>query len=159
VRGLKYKTKISLTTMANNQQLQMSAQAAALVEKFYMLTPEVQQKVAGFYRQQLRVLDPKCDADTAIQPNQPTPPAPEPTKTQVAVAFKGENLNPEERATIMQKVGVQETPDQASSAPPIKTASDGKKNGTNGSKAKLGDAGAAGGTKFSTQLTQAGNKK
>lgn len=158
VRGLKFKTKISLTTMANNQQLQMSAQAAALVEKFYMLTPEVQQKVAGFYRQQLRVLDPKCDADTAIQPNQPTPPAPEPTKTQIAVAFKGENLNPEERSTIMGKVGVQETPEQAASAPPIKTATDSKK-GANGSTAKLGNAGPAGGTKFATQLTQAANKK
>ncbi len=160
VRGLKFKTKISLTTMQNNQQLQMSAQAAALVEKFYMLTPEVQAKVAGFYRQQLRVLDPKCDADAAIQPNAPQGPVEEPTKTSVTVAFKGENLNPEERAQIMtEKVGVQETPEQAAKAPPIKTGEGAKKDKTNGSTQKLGDAGPAGGTKFSSQLTQAGNKK
>ena len=71
VRGLKFKTKIELSTLKNNQQLQTSAQAAALVEKFYMLDPMVQQKVAGFYRQQLRVLDPKADADATIQPLDP----------------------------------------------------------------------------------------
>ncbi len=157
VRGLKFKTKISLTTMANNQQLQMSAQAAALVEKFYMLTPEVQQKVAPFYRQQLRVLDPKCDAEAAIQPNAPQPPAEEPTKTAVSVTFKGENLSPLERSALFtEKLGVQETPEQAGKAPAIKTA-DGK-NGSNGSTQKLGQSAAAG-TKFSAQLTQAGNKK
>ncbi len=159
VRGLKFKTKISLTTMANNQQLQMSAQAAALVEKFYMLTPEVQQKVAPFYRQQLRVLDPKCDAETAIQPNAPQPPAEEPTKTAVSVTFKGENLSPVERAQIMtEKVGVQETPEQAAKAVPIATGDGEKKNGSNGSTQKLGQSAAAG-TRFSSQLTQAGNKK
>lgn len=71
VRGLKFKTKIELTTLKNNQQLQMSAQAAALVEKFYMLLPEVQQRVVGFYRSQLRVLDPKADADTVLAPMAP----------------------------------------------------------------------------------------
>lgn len=163
VRGLKFKTEISLTSMANNQQLQMSAQAAALVEKFYMLTPEVQQKVAGFYRQQLRVLDPKADAETAIQPNVPQPTAPEePTKKGITVAFKGENLNPIERVKVMEQIGVSETPEQAASAPPVKTEGEGGKDGkkkTNGSTQKLGDAGPAGGAKFSTQLTQAGNKK
>ncbi len=84
----------------------------------------------------------------------------EPTKTSVTVAFKGENLNPEERAQIMtEKVGVQETPEQAAKAPPIKTGEGAKKDKTNGSTQKLGDAGPAGGTKFSSQLTQAGNKK
>ncbi len=159
VRGLKFKTKISLTSMANNQQLQMSAQAAALVEKFYMLTPEVQQKVAGFYRQQLRVLDPKCDAEAAIQPNAPQPPAPDPTKTAISVTVKGENLSPLERATIMGKVGVQETPEQAAGAPAVKTGdSKNGKNGSNGSTHKLGESGAAN-TRFASQLTQAGNKK
>lgn len=71
VRGLRFKTKIELTTMKNMQQLQMSAQAAALVEKFYLLAPEIQMKVAGFYRAQLRILDPKADADTTIQPMPP----------------------------------------------------------------------------------------
>lgn len=68
VRGLRFKTKIELTTFKNNQQLQMSAQAAALVEKFYALDPIIQMRVAPFYRQQLRVLDPKADADLTIQP-------------------------------------------------------------------------------------------
>lgn len=158
VRGLKFKTKISLTSMANNQQLQMSAQAAALVEKFYMLTPEVQAKVAPFYRQQLRVLDPKCDADAAIQPNAPAAPEKEPTKTAVSVSIKGENLSPLERAALFtEKLGVAETPAQAGKAPAVKTG-EGATKKTNGSTQKLGQS-AAVGAKFSSQLTQAGNKK
>jgi len=159
VRGLKFKTKISLTSMANNQQLQMSAQAAALVEKFYMLTPEVQAKVAPFYRQQLRVLDPKCDADTAIQPNAPQGEPEEPTKKAITVAFKGENLTPVERVSLMGQVGVQETVGEAAKAPVPQTEGGGAtKKKTNGSTQKLGQS-AATGTKFSSQLTQAGNKK
>ncbi len=154
VRQLKYKCTIELTTMRDNMSLQMSAQASALVEKFYLLSPAVQVKVAPFYRQQLRVLDPKADVDLAIQPDQPQPQEPE-TKTAVTVAFKGELLNPEERAAAMEKLGVQETPEQAATAPKPPTTN-GSKNGTT---RKLGDSGAAGSTRFSTQLTQAGNKR
>jgi len=68
VRGLKFKTKITLSTLKNNQQLQMSAHAAALVEKFYMLPPVVQARVVAFYRQQLRILDQKADADQVLVP-------------------------------------------------------------------------------------------
>lgn len=68
VRGLKFKTKITLSTLKNNQQLQMSAQAAALVEKFYMLPTVVQGRVVAFYRQQLRILDQKADADQVLVP-------------------------------------------------------------------------------------------
>lgn len=71
VRGLRYKAKIELTTMKNNQQLQMSAQAAALVEKFYALMPEVQIRVVTFYRRQLRVLDPETDPVQVIVPIMP----------------------------------------------------------------------------------------
>lgn len=71
VRGLKFKTQIVLSTVKNNQTLQQSAQAAALVEKFYMLPPPVQIRVVQFYRQQLRVLDPKADADTVLIPLTP----------------------------------------------------------------------------------------
>ncbi len=160
VRGLKFKCEITLTTMKNNTQLQMSAQAAALVERFYMLAPSVQAKVAPFYRQQLRVLDPACDANLAIQPETPQPaPTEEPTKTGVNVTIKGENLNPEERAAIMAKVGVNETPAQIAANPPPVQKKEGEKPKTNGSAAKLGDGGPAAGTKFSTQLTQAGNRK
>lgn len=154
VRGLKFKCEIMLTTMKNNTQLQMSAQAAALVERFYMLTPAVQQKVAPFYRQQLRVLDPACDANVAIQPITPEPAQPEQTKTAVTVAIKGENLNPEERAVIMGKVGVEETPASLAASPPPSVKPE-----TNGSKAKLGDGGALAKTPHMAQLTQAGNKK
>jgi hypothetical protein len=75
VRGLKFKVKIELTTHKNQQMLQMSAQATALVEKFYMLLPEVQAKVAPLYRDQLRILSPKSDADVLIQPMAPMPPS------------------------------------------------------------------------------------
>jgi hypothetical protein len=142
VRGLKFKCVIELTTLKDNTALQMSAQAAALVEKFYLLPPTVQEKTAPFYRQQLRVLDPKCDADTAIQPEQPQP-AEEPTKTSVGVTAKLELLTPEERAQVISKLGVQETPAQAAKAPKPATAG-----------SKLGKAGPGGSTPFASQLTQ-----
>jgi len=146
VRGMKYRTEIELTTMRNNTQLQMSAQAAALVEKFYLLSPEVQARVAPFYRQQLRILDTKADADLAIQPITPQPPQSEPPKLGVTVAIKGENLSPLEREQLIEKMGVQEPS-------PSKIPTD------NGTQAKLGDAGSVGGTNQSAQLTQMINKK
>lgn len=68
VRGLKFKAKIELGSTRDKQQIQMSAAAAALVEKFYMLDPMVQQRVVSFYQQQLTILEPKADAKTVIQP-------------------------------------------------------------------------------------------
>lgn len=156
VRGLKFKAKIELTTMRNNAQLQMSAQAAALVEKFYMLSPDVQQRVAPFYRQQLRILDQKADADQAIQPITPQEPAPEQPKSAVNVSAKLELLTPEERQQIMDKIGVIEKLPVNAPRPVSKSASD---DGTNGSQAKLGDAGSNGGGTMSSQLTQLANKK
>lgn len=129
VRGLKMKCVIEMTAMKNNHQLQMSAQAAALVEKFYMLTPEVQAKVVGFYRRQLRVLDPAADADTAIQPIAPTPPAAEPTKSGINLSIKWETLTPEEKQLFAAKMDV----DDANPPPaaPVKN---------NGSAHKLGES-------------------
>ena len=71
VRGLKFKTQIVLSTVKNNQTIQQAAQAAALVEKFYMQPPPVQQRVVSFYRKQLEVLDPKTDPNTVIVPLMP----------------------------------------------------------------------------------------
>lgn len=75
VRGLKFKTKITLSTHKNNQQLQLSAQAAALVEKYYEVGmkygPIVQGRVTEFYRQQLRVLDQKADPNLVLSPITP----------------------------------------------------------------------------------------
>ncbi len=149
VRGLKFKTVIELTTMKNNAQLQMSAQAAALVEKFYMLSPEVQQRVAGFYRDQLRILDPKTDANAAIQPIQPQPPAPQPIKPSLTVAVKWEQLSPSEKLQFAEKIGIDENG----------TAGAAEEDDANGSTAKLGDPGAGGATPFPAQLSQAANKK
>lgn len=73
VRGLKFKVKIELTSHKNQQALQTSAQAAALVEKFYMLAPEIQAKVAPFYRDQIHALDPHCAVDQVIVPMMPMP--------------------------------------------------------------------------------------
>lgn len=81
VRNLQFKTKISLTTQRNQEKLQMSAASAALVERFYMLLPQVQEKVASFYRAQLRALDPAVDADTVIQAMPPMMPAAAPAAT------------------------------------------------------------------------------
>lgn len=72
VRGLKYKCVIALGAEKDAKTIQMSAQAAALVEKFYTLLPEVQMRVVSFYRQQLRILAPSADPDVVIQPLPPT---------------------------------------------------------------------------------------
>ncbi len=76
VRGLRFKTKITLSTQRTQERLQMSAAAAAIVERFYLLDPNVQQYVATFYRQQLRQIDASVDADAAIvaMPIQPAMP-------------------------------------------------------------------------------------
>lgn len=71
VRGLKFKTQISLTTHKNQEKIQLAAAAAALVEKFYMLLPEVQARVAEFYIMQVQTLEPRIDARTVIIPMPP----------------------------------------------------------------------------------------
>jgi hypothetical protein len=71
VRGLRFKCEITLTTQKDQEKLQVSAAAAALVEKFYLLPPDVQVKVTPFYRAQLRALDPSVDAEGTISPRDP----------------------------------------------------------------------------------------
>lgn len=66
VRGLRFKGTIELTTHKNQQTLQMCAQATALVEKFYMLAPQIQQRVFQFYQRQLAILDPTCEPEEVI---------------------------------------------------------------------------------------------
>lgn len=48
--------------------LSIKTDACRLAEIFYRLTPSVQHRVAEFYRQQLLVIDPNCDAIKIIQP-------------------------------------------------------------------------------------------
>jgi hypothetical protein len=80
VRGLRFHVKIELTGDKNASIIQSSSTAAALVEKFYSLPPEVQVHVAPFYRKQLRAIDPECDPELTIvplgaPPGQPSSPA------------------------------------------------------------------------------------
>ncbi len=68
VRGLKFKCKIELTTHKNQQILQLSAQAVALVKDYYLNTPpQVQPYVAPLFRDQLRILAPKCNPEDIIR--------------------------------------------------------------------------------------------
>lgn len=67
VKNLKLNVRLLLTRYRGEQQLQSNMQAAALVKEFYTLLPEVQQRVAPFYRQMLKALQVK-DADTVIMP-------------------------------------------------------------------------------------------
>lgn len=95
VRGLKFKCSIKLTTHKNQQTLQQSAQASALVKEFYELSPEVQAKVAPFYRNEIRALCPDQDPDIAIDPVKPAPAQPpmaDPLKPSVAIAAKWTDL-------------------------------------------------------------------
>jgi hypothetical protein len=171
VRNMKFKTRIELTTLKNQQNLQVSAQAAAIVEKFYLLPPAVQAKVEHFYRQQLRVLEPTCNVEKTIEAMPNVPPPPPVPKSTVAVTAKIEQLTPPEREQVMKEIGVEspagENAEQA--PPPESSAPNGTKpvNGNTGSRpatggrpasgpaAKLGKAGAAGSTPHAAQLTQA----
>jgi hypothetical protein len=138
VHGLRFKAKIELTTMKNNQQLQMSAQAAALVEKFYMLLPEVQMRVVSFYRQQLRILAPQADVNTVLIPLVPMMGVPGQPGTGTMPGGAPGQPGTDERGPV----------GGAPAGPPKAPGG-----------AKLGDAGAGGSTPFPTQLTQAPNKK
>ncbi len=72
VRGLKYECTISLTQHKNAEIIALSGQAAALVEKFYSLPPEIQVRTAIFYQRQLQALAPTLDAGAYIVPTMPT---------------------------------------------------------------------------------------
>lgn len=74
VKDFNLNVKILLTRYHGEQQLQSNAQAANMVAQFYGLPPEVQQKVALFYRQSLKALG-VMEADSIIVPFEP-PPAP-----------------------------------------------------------------------------------
>lgn len=111
VRGLKYKCSIDLTTHKNQQVLQQSAQASQLVQEFYALSPNVQAKVASFYRDQVRALCPKCDPEAIIVPDQPQPPTPpmaDALKPSVGVAAKWTDLPASVQAQLIAKMGVHE---------------------------------------------------
>ena len=78
VKGLRFRAEIELTTHKNQQILQLSAQAIALVKDFYLTTPpNVQPLVVGMYRDQLRILCPKCNPEEVLKV-QAMPPMPMP---------------------------------------------------------------------------------
>lgn len=149
VRGLRFKAVISLTLQKDQERMQVAQAASGLVERFYQLSPEIQRKVAPFYRTQLRTLDPAVDAATVIVPNEPQEEQPEPTKSGVNVSIKWETLTPEEKTLFASKIGVDDQ-----NPPPAAPL---KKEGESGSIHKLGEM--APNTKFATQLTQRANKK
>lgn len=148
VRGLKYKATITLTTHKNQQTLAACAQATALVEKFYMLPPQVQAKTATFYRDQIRALDPKINVDNVISPMPPAPPAPAPSdalKPSLAVAAKWGDLPPEVQQQLLSKINIEESTAQLSAtAAQVAAAEAAKKakpaDGKKGSTEKLGKA-------------------
>lgn len=146
VRGLKYKCTVTLTTQKDKQRIQTSIAAAALVERFYMLPSNVQAKVASFYRNQLRALDPSVDVMMVIEPIQPEPAVAEPTKSAISVSVKWELLTPEEKQAIMAKMDIDDK------NPPPAVA-----NENMGSVHKLGETEPK--TPFSAQLSQRENKK
>lgn len=143
VRGLKFKVKIDLDTREDQKKIQLSAAACAIVERFYMLSPQVQAKVADLYRDQVRRLCPHIAVNEIISPVPITPPMPDPPKKSVAVTIKGENLSPEQRDELLSE----DFDVQAHGA---------AQPGKNGSMERLGSR--APNTEFETQLTQQMNK-
>lgn len=145
VRGLKFRTQITLTNQKNQQQIASCQAVTALVEKFYLLQPLVQQRTAELYRQQIRTIDPRVDAMKAIQPVEPQP-EPAPKKASVAVTLKGEDLSPEQKDELLETEFAVVPNPQA--RPTV---------ASNGSTEKLGSF--APSTEFQSQLTQRANKK
>ncbi len=76
VKDIRYKVRFLLTTTKNQQTLQTASAASQLIERFYMLPPEIQIRVASFYRKQLRALDPETDVDAIIEPGVSMAPPP-----------------------------------------------------------------------------------
>ncbi len=66
VRGLKFKTNITLTTQRDAEKIQLSAQVVAIIKDFYTLDPMIQQHVADEYRKQIQTLDPTVNVDKTI---------------------------------------------------------------------------------------------
>lgn len=103
VRGLKFKITITLSKWKDQKTIQTSAAAAALVERFYQLSPAVQEKTKEFYRRQIRALDPSCDVRTVIDPVKPTKPEAEAPKRTISLSVKGESLAPDQLAEILEE--------------------------------------------------------
>jgi hypothetical protein len=66
VKGIRYRISLLLTTEKNQHTIQVTSAASQLIERFYTLPPLIQDKVAPFYRKQLRALDPEIDAESVI---------------------------------------------------------------------------------------------
>lgn len=146
VRGLKFKVKIELDTKNEQQKIQMSTAAAAIVERYYMLSPAVQEKVVMLYRDQLRRLCPRCDAKIIISPVAPAGPQPEAPKKSVSVTIKGEQLAPAQVDELLKE----DFDVQSAGAVPLKLQE-------TGSVEKAGEPAPA--TEFQAQLSQRVRKK
>lgn len=146
VRGLVFKVKIELDMRNDQEKIQLSTAAASIVERFYLLAPQVQEKVAPFYRDQVRRLCPRCNATQVIQPVNPTGPEPEAPKKSITLAVKSEQLTPEQLdEALRENFDV-----ESAGAQPLKTQDV-------GSVEKLGEPAPA--TEFSAQLSQRIRKK
>jgi hypothetical protein len=146
VRGLKFKVKIALNKKDDQKRIQLSAAACGLVERFYLLSPIVQEKVAPLYRDQVRRLVPNIDVNSIIQPIPPTGPEQQAPKKAISLTVKGEQLTPEQLdEALRENFDVQSTGSQ-----PLKTQE-------TGSVEKLGERAPA--TEFSAQLSQRIRKK
>lgn len=141
VRGLKFKIKIALSKKDDQKRIQLSAAACALVERFYLLAPIVQEKVAPLYRDQVRRLVPNMDVNSIIQPIPPTGPEQQAPKKSVSLAIKAEQLTPEQLdEALRENFDV-----EATGSEPLKTQD-------TGSVEKLGEKEPA--TEFQAQLSQ-----
>lgn len=159
VRGLKYKATITLTTHKNQQTLAAGAQAAALVEKFYMLAPAVQAKVVSFYRDQVRALDPKVNVESVIVPLADTPPPQAPAeefKPSMSIAVKWAELPGEVQQQLLAKMSVEESAAMLAAGAQANAAQEAAKKAkpeAKGSSEKLGEAPGSK-TQFAAQLGQ-----
>lgn len=77
VAGVKLRVSLYLTRYKGEQLFQQSSQIVQVVQAFYQQPPEVQERTAEFFRQMVRALDPKVDANQVINPLPPLPIGPD----------------------------------------------------------------------------------
>lgn len=77
VRGLRIRVSLYLTRYKGQQQFEQCVKVTQVIQNFYALPPDAQVRVAPFYRNMLRAIDPKIEANDIIIPLPPLPVGPD----------------------------------------------------------------------------------
>lgn len=77
LRNLRIRVSLYLTRYKGEQQFEQMVKITQVIQQFYALMPDVQLRVAPFYRKMLLAIDPKIEAEEIIVPLPPLPVGPD----------------------------------------------------------------------------------